>query len=139
MALPAIRLTGYAGLFDNLPAPVASRKPLCFEDLGQGYGYVLYRTVADVAGSGWLRLKQLRDYAIVYVNGRRQGELDRRLRQDSIWLDGVPGGAVLDILVENNGGGINTNAGTGYTGTTGGSPGRRKIPPGFLRWPFGPA
>jgi len=103
VALPAIRLTGYAGLFDNLPAPVASRKPLCFEDLGQGYGYILYRTVADVGGSGWLRLKQLRDYAIVYVNGRRLGELDRRLRQDSIWLDGVPAGAVLDILVENNG------------------------------------
>ncbi|MBS1601845.1 MAG: beta-galactosidase, partial [Bacteroidetes bacterium] len=103
VAIPPIRLTGYAGLFDNLPAPVASRKPLCFEDLGQGYGYVLYRTVGGGSGSGWLRLKQLRDYAIVYVNGRRQGTLDRRLRQDSVWLDGVPAGAVLDILVENNG------------------------------------
>ena len=103
VCIPPIRLTAYAGLFDNLPDPVAGRRPLCFEDLGQAYGLVLYRTVVGTAASGWLRPERLRDYAVIYINGRRQGVLDRRLNQDSIWLDGVPAGAVLDILVENNG------------------------------------
>ncbi|WP_431217726.1 beta-galactosidase [Puia sp. P3] len=81
VSIAPIRLAAYAGLFDNLPAPVVGKRPLCFEDLGQAYGFVLYRTVVGASGSGWLRPRQLRDYAIVYINGRRQGVLDRRLNR----------------------------------------------------------
>ena len=50
-----------------------------------------------------LKLKDLRDYAIVFVNGKRVGTLDRRIAQDSMQIE-LPSGAVtLDIFVENMG------------------------------------
>ena len=108
-ALAPIRLTAVAGLFDNLPKPVSARTPLCFEDLGQAYGWVLYRTrlrqgrAGSPQGAGLLKIKELRDYAVVYINRKPLATLDRRLRQDSVQLETVPAGATLDILVENNG------------------------------------
>jgi beta-galactosidase len=103
MTLTAIKLTGYAAVFNNLPKPVRSVEPMCFEDLNQAYGFVLYRTKLTQAASGWLKIDQLRDYAVVYINGRQIATLDRRLKQDSLRLDAVAAGSVLDIWVENNG------------------------------------
>lgn len=103
IAIPNINLTGRAALFSNLGTPVTAEKPLCFEDLGQGYGFVLYRATLKDAASGLLKIKQMRDYATVYLNGKRINILDRHLRQDSLQLTGAKKGDVLDILVENNG------------------------------------
>jgi len=105
IAIPNIDLGTRAVLFSslNLSKPVVSEKPLCFEDLGQGYGFVLYRTMLKNAASGLLKIKQMRDYATVYLNGKRISVLDRRLYQDSLQLTGAKKGDVLDILVENNG------------------------------------
>lgn len=103
-AVRDIRWVGETSLFDLLPAPVKSRTPMTFEDLGQAYGYVLYRTFVDGGGSGVLRLEGLRDLAIVFANGIRVGVLDRRLKQDSLFLSlPSPGRVRLDILVENLG------------------------------------
>ncbi len=102
IAIPNIKLVNKAALFANLGSPVIADKPLCFEDLGQGYGFVLYRTTLKNAASGLLKIKQMRDYATVYLNGKRISVLDRRLKQDSLQLSGEKG-ATLDILVENNG------------------------------------
>jgi beta-galactosidase len=101
IAVANINLSGYAGLFANLPKPVLSKKPLAFEDINQAYGLVLYRT--QISSSGYLKIEGLRDYALVYIDGKRIGELDRRLQQDSMLLSNVPGHTTLDILVENNG------------------------------------
>jgi len=103
IAIHDIRLSSYAGLFDNLPTPVTAKTPLCFEDLNQAYGFVLYRTTLKGSSGGWLKIKEMRDYAIVYLDGKQLATLDRRLKQDSIQLENFPAGAVLDILVENNG------------------------------------
>ncbi|MDP4245032.1 MAG: beta-galactosidase [Bacteroidota bacterium] len=103
MAINDIKLSACAGVFNNLPGGVASRSPLCFEDLGQAYGFVLYRTRLADEATGWLKINGLRDFAIVYVNGRQTATLDRRLRQDSLRLENVSPHAVLDIWVENNG------------------------------------
>jgi beta-galactosidase len=103
MALPAVQLAHTTSLLGHLPAPVASPRPLTFEQLKQAYGYVLYRTSVAGGGEKMLKISDLRDYAVVMVNGRRVGTLDRRLRQDSLWL-ALPAGRVqLDILVENLG------------------------------------
>jgi beta-galactosidase len=101
--IPRIDLPEGASLFDNLPAPVKADKPTCFEDLDQGYGYVLYRTKIDGPVEGELKIKELRDFAVVCVNGKRVGTLDRRLKQDSMPLKISEGAATLDILVENCG------------------------------------
>jgi beta-galactosidase len=103
IAINHIKLNAYVSLFNHLPKPVINKKPLCFEDLNQAYGFVLYRTKLSGANSGWLKIKELRDYGIVYVNGKQITVLDRRLKQDSVLLDKIPANAVLDILVENNG------------------------------------
>ena len=90
-------------LFNLLPKPQHADTPLSFEDIHQAYGFVLYRTTLGRAGAGTLTIHGLRDYALVFVNGKRAGVLDRRHYQDSLSID-VPGsGAVLDILVENLG------------------------------------
>ncbi|MFI5162993.1 MAG: glycoside hydrolase family 35 protein [Sphingobacteriales bacterium] len=103
MSIKDIKLTGTAPLFLNLSQPVVSDKPLCFEDLDQGYGFVLYRTKLKNPVSGLLKIKEMRDFATVYVNGKRVAVLDRHFKQDSVQLDQMPPNATLDILVENNG------------------------------------
>lgn len=101
--IPKIELTQSASLFDNLGAPVKSEKPLSFEDLDQGYGYVLYRTHISRPVDATLKIKELRDYATVYVDGKRVAVLDRRYRQDTTPLKITGQSATLDILVENGG------------------------------------
>lgn len=103
IAISHISFTTQAGLFANLPKPVASVTPLSFEDLNQAYGFVLYRTTVKSISKSWLKLPDFRDFAVVYVNNKKIGTLDRRLRQDSLLLDITANDATLDILVENNG------------------------------------
>jgi beta-galactosidase len=101
--IPTIELTEFANLFDNLGAPIKSEKPLSFEDLGQGYGYVLYRTHLSGPVDGELKIQDLRDFAVVFVNGKRVASLDRREHQDTTPLHISGASATLDILVENCG------------------------------------
>jgi beta-galactosidase len=101
--IPKIELTGSARIFDNLGAAVESENPLSFEDLDQGYGYVLYRTKISGPVDATLTIKELRDYAVVCVDGQRVAVLDRRRHQDSTGLKIAGQTATLDILVENGG------------------------------------
>ena len=103
IALPAITFSKETSLFDWLSKPVTNADPLSFEDLKQAYGFVMYRTTVEGGASTLLKIPELRDYALLFVNGQRVGVLDRRLKQDSLLLT-LPGGKVkLDILVENLG------------------------------------
>ncbi|WP_295667047.1 beta-galactosidase family protein [uncultured Mucilaginibacter sp.] len=103
IAISNIGLNDRSALFNNLGKPVIAEHPLCFEDLNQGYGFVLYRTTLKNAVNGLLKIKQLRDYATIYLNGKRVSVLDRRLRQDSVQIASTEPNTILDILVENNG------------------------------------
>jgi len=101
IAIENIQLSAYAPVFNKLPKGVTSKTPLTFEELNQAYGFVLYRT--HISAAGLLKVKELRDYATIYINGKQIGTLDRRLTRDSLQLMNVPKNAILDILVENNG------------------------------------
>jgi len=103
IVLPRIVFKEQASLGSFLPRPKESVRPLTFEDLHQGYGYVLYRCRIKGGDSGLLCVRDLRDYAIVFVNGKRKGVLDRMKKQDSLWVSIPSGEATLDILVENLG------------------------------------
>jgi beta-galactosidase len=103
MAIKDINLDTRIPLYFNLPTPVISDKPLCFEDLNQGYGFVMYRTTLKDTTGGLLKIKELRDFATVYIDGTRVAVLDRHFKQDSVQLSKLPANAILDILVENNG------------------------------------
>lgn len=103
IAISNIRLTETAGLAALLPKPVFNKLPFTFEELNQDYGFVLYRTELTGGKAGVLRLDELRDYAVIMINGKRVGELDRMHNQDSILLKLPAGKVTLDILVENLG------------------------------------
>lgn len=103
IAIKDIKLTERAPLYMNLGTAVIATHPLCFEDLNQGYGFVLYRTTLKNAAKGLLKIWQMRDFATVYLNGTRISVLDRRLKQDSLTINSTSPNATLDILVENNG------------------------------------
>jgi beta-galactosidase len=101
IAISEIKLSSYGSVFDNLPSAVAAKSPITFEDLDQAYGFVLYRTTIN--DGGLLKIKELRDYAVIYANGKMIGTVDRRLKKDSLDLKHISKNTVLDILVENNG------------------------------------
>ena len=73
------------------------------EDIGQAYGYILYRTVVPGPVQGDLVLDELHDYAQIYANGKLLGTLDRRLNQNRLPVDLKGHNTRLDILVENSG------------------------------------
>jgi beta-galactosidase len=103
IAIPSIRLSKAANVFALLGTPKTSDHPLSMEDLNQGYGYVLYRTVLKKQGKGLLKINGLRDYAVVLVNRQRVAVLDRRIGQDSAEIEIVQSNSTLDIVVENLG------------------------------------
>jgi beta-galactosidase len=103
ISIKNIPLIQHVSLFDQLKNPVLAVNPLCFEELDQAYGFVLYHTTIHQEVSSMLKLNGMRDFATVYINGKRVAILDRRLKQDSVMLAGPLQNAAIDILVENNG------------------------------------
>lgn len=97
-----VELTDSAPLYAAFQRQVQAERPLTMEAAGQDFGYIHYETTVPEATKGLLVLKELRDYAVVWVNGRRIGTLDRRYRQNKLDVD-IPAGARLEILVENVG------------------------------------
>lgn len=100
---PVSSIKRSASLWRNLPKPVHAARPLTFEELGQNYGYVLYRVHLAKGKGGPLVLKGMHSYAQVYVDQKLVGALDRRLDQETVEIPRQAGPATLDILVENTG------------------------------------
>lgn len=103
IAIGDVKLSQSESVLDLLPKPVSNKTPLTFEDLNQDYGFVLYRSTLTGGKTEVLKLNELRDYAIIMINGKTVGVLDRRHYQDSIQLSLPAGKVQLDILVENLG------------------------------------
>lgn len=103
IAISSIPFSAAQPLASWCNVPVKNTSPLSFEELNQDYGFVWYRTTLEGGKKGILKLQRLRDYAVILVNGKRTGVLDRRLNQDSLLLTLPAGKVTLDILVENLG------------------------------------
>ncbi len=104
IAIPAIKLNKAVSLFslEEKMKPVESDTPQTFEQLNQGYGYVLYSKYFKKAIKGKLEIKGLRDFATVYVNQKKACVLNRYYNNYSCDID-IPENGTLDILVENMG------------------------------------
>ena len=104
IAISNIALTKAVDLEDikSKITPVNDDKPLTFEELNQGHGYVWYSKKFTQPISGKLELDGLRDYAIVYVNGTKVAELNSYYKKYDCEID-IPFNATLDIVVENMG------------------------------------
>jgi beta-galactosidase len=106
ISIPAIHFNQSKLVFDIATTSKANPTPLSFESLQQDYGFVLYRTNINNQQTGvsqTIKINGLRDYALVYINGKAVGKLDRRLNEDSLAVTLPNGRVVLDILVENLG------------------------------------
>lgn len=102
VTVPEFHLTSTGSLWKALPAPVTREQPLTMEQLDQDYGYILYRRQLDAPVDADLKLDHLYDFAVVYLDGKQVGTLDRHYLQDDIHLK-TAGPMRLDILVENTG------------------------------------
>lgn len=102
--IPSIKLTKVGDAFSYAlkQKKVSNDKPLTFEELEQGSGYVLYTRHFNQPISGKLQLTGLRDYAIVYVDGEKIGELNRCFNNYTLDID-IPFNSTLEIFVENMG------------------------------------
>ncbi len=101
--IPEFTLNESTSLWSSLSSPVESQTPKPMESFGQSYGFILYRTTIQGPATGDLVLKELRDYAEIFVDSKQVGTLDRRFNQDHLTLDISAGTHILGILVENSG------------------------------------
>lgn len=102
--IPSIELMQSANLFEQLEniTPVENDTPMTFEDLNQGYGYVVYQKKFQQPIQGTLKIDGLRDYAMVYVDGKQVGELNRYFKNYSMDIN-IPFNSTLTLVVENMG------------------------------------
>ncbi|MCQ8212191.1 beta-galactosidase [Cetobacterium somerae] len=73
------------------------------EELDQDYGFILYKTkVKGIIENMPLTLQEVRDRALIYLNGEFKGVIDRNNKQEII-LNCEKEESTLEILVENMG------------------------------------
>lgn len=80
-----------------------SENVLSMEDLGIDFGYIHYQTTINKVGKQKLIIQDLRDYAIILIDGQQVASLDRRYNQNNVMLNIKKAPAKLEILVENTG------------------------------------
>ncbi|MFJ3033116.1 beta-galactosidase family protein [Curtobacterium pusillum] len=101
----AVRLDRVASLRSLLPALTdwsTHDTPPTFDALGAASGFVLYRTEVDLPSGGVLTVgDEVRDRAIVSVDGTVVGVLEREHHDRAIALPAVAG--TLELLVEDQG------------------------------------
>ncbi len=103
VSVPEFKLTEMAGVFDNLPVPIESADIKPMEKFNQGWGSILYRKTldSDFKKGSEIKITEVHDYALVFVNGNKIAELDRRKGEFSFQLkDDLKKGDVLDIYIE---------------------------------------
>lgn len=83
----------------NRTPVVHAPQPRTLEQLGQDHGLVVYRHTAVQAAGGLLRFGDVRDFAIVTVNGQLVTTLDRRYA-DTAREVVLAAGDVLEVLVD---------------------------------------
>ncbi|WP_405608961.1 beta-galactosidase [Streptomyces sp. NBC_00076] len=88
-----------------LEGVVRAQDPVTMNELGVHGGHVLYRTTLPAAGDGLLHFEGgVGDRAQVFVDGAAVGVLERERRDETLPVRVPHAGAVLEVLVENQGG-----------------------------------
>lgn len=99
-----VEFTEYGTFKENLDLiskHYTSPYPLTMEELDQDYGFILYKTtIKGKLEALKLNLQEVRDRALVYLNGEYQGVIDRNNKQE-ILLSADGSESTLEILVEN--------------------------------------
>ncbi len=86
----------------NMGRQDVTEQPLKFEDIGDDHSMVYYEKEFTKAIKGKLKVEGLRDYALVYVNRKFVGELNRMNKNFELLVD-IPENGRLTLIVENLG------------------------------------
>lgn len=101
-----VTLTESAGLFENLEKLSSlqySEVPKCMEEYGNGYGYILYRTILNRDyENAELSFERIGDRAHIFIDEKLVGILYVNDKEPKININ-ANSGSVLSVLVENMG------------------------------------
>ena len=78
ITIPEMKLTEIGSLFNTSGDAIESYDAKPIEQYDMGYGSVLYTTsLPALKASAVLRINEMHDYAIIYINGKQAGQLYR--------------------------------------------------------------
>ncbi len=101
ISIPAFELTEIAPVFDNLPEAKTDESPKNMELYDQAYGCINYRTKLKPSATALdLRIDEVHDFAVIMLDGKKTGIIDRRKTNNTIQLPPHSKEAVLDIFIE---------------------------------------
>lgn len=107
LAYKKVKFNSSARLFDcvkSLGKSVFSPYPKTMEELGEGYGYILYSTQLPInLENYYFELDGLADRAILFIDGKKLCCLERGREQEKVFFSTDKEPKRLDILVENMG------------------------------------
>jgi len=104
VAVNEFQLSEYAPLLapENLPAPIASEDIKPMEYFDQGYGSMIYTCqLPATQNEGLLTIREVCDYAQVFVDGKLIGRLYRGSKfENTLRMPVLPKGGTLTIVME---------------------------------------
>ena len=104
ITIPAIDFKQTANLFENLPSGKQTELVKPMEYFNQGWGSIMYRKEIPASTHPQkLIIKDVHDWATIFINGKIIGKLDRRRGENTLELPVLKSKARLDILVEGMG------------------------------------
>lgn len=98
--IPRFNLKEIAPVLKNLPASIKDEKPKTMEFYGQSRGDIVYRTTLPAGPEGLLNVKEIHDFAWIFLDGKKVGLMDRRGKRYQVKLPARSQPAQLDILIE---------------------------------------
>lgn len=99
ITFPTVRLTEFAPLFSNLPAPIVTDNPKTMEYYDQAKGTILYRTTLPAGPACKFKVEAVHDFAWVFLDGKQLGVMDRRKRNFEITIPKREKETTIDVLV----------------------------------------
>lgn len=101
MEIKPFDFTMVAPLFSNLPEPKNDMSIRTMEEYDQGFGSIMYQTtLPELVNGGVLTVNEPHDYALIFIDYKYIGKLDRRNGEKQLKLPPCKKGAILDIFVE---------------------------------------
>lgn len=100
VTIPAFKLSEFAPVRDNLPPSVKDERPRTMEFYDQSRGDILYRTTLPAGPAAVLDVKEIHDFAWIFIDGQKVGVMDRRGKRYTVRIPARDKPAQLDILIE---------------------------------------
>jgi beta-galactosidase len=100
MTIKKFKTTEFALVLNNLPEPIKDLRPKNMEAYNQGFGYIVYSTTLNKGEADSLKFKEIHDYALIFIDGKKIATLDRRKQKYSCVLPKREKPVKLEIIVD---------------------------------------